>query len=103
LQTITGNHEKLIIPTDFVRRHFRECSDNLLLRREVGALLELEVTDSSAQRKVAIDSAKVDETASCVYPCLLTLILWLVVERQGFGAALDAENRSRVAGVALPR
>lgn len=42
----------------------RERSHYLLLGREIGALLELEVTDGTRQCQVAVDASKVDK-ASC--------------------------------------
>ena len=39
-------------------------SDDLLLRRQLGALLELEVTNGPRQGQVAVDTAKVNETTS---------------------------------------
>jgi hypothetical protein len=41
-----------------------EGSNYLLLGREIGALLELKVTYRTRQGKVAVYTAKVDETAS---------------------------------------
>ena len=99
--TVTCNDEELIVVAEFVDCDIRESSHNLLLRRKIGALLELEVTNGATERKVAIDSAEVDEAASCAYSCLLALILWLVVERQRLGTAFDAEDRSRITSVAL--
>ena len=43
-----------------------EGGDYLLLGREVGALLELEVTYRARQGEVAVDAAKVDEAACCL-------------------------------------
>lgn len=41
--------------------HIGVCGDNLLLGRELRALLEFEVTDGTGQGKVAIDTAEIDE------------------------------------------
>ena len=41
----------------------REGCDNLLLRREFGALLEFKVSDGTREGKIAIDSIEIDETA----------------------------------------
>ena len=49
----------------------RESRDDLLFRREIGTLLEFEVTESTGESQIAVDSAKVDETSSRTYPCLL--------------------------------
>lgn len=81
--------------------NIREGRDNLLFWRQICAFLELKIADSSAERKVAIDSAKVDESTCSLYPCFFALILWLVVERKRLRAAFDTEDRSRVARIAL--
>ena len=78
--TIAGNDKELVIFSDLVYRDVRECGHNLLLRGEVGTLLELEVANGSAQRKIAVDSAEIDETACRTDSRLLTLVLRLVVE-----------------------
>jgi hypothetical protein len=57
-----------------------KCGDDLLLWRQICALLELKVANGSAEREIAVDSAKVNESACCTYPCLLALVLWFVVE-----------------------
>lgn len=44
--------------------HVGVCSDNLLLGRQLGALLEFEITNGPRQGQVAIDTAKVNEAAS---------------------------------------
>ena len=90
--TIAGNDQELVILSHLVDSHIRERSDNLLLRREVRALLELKVTDSSAECKVAVHATKVDETTCGANASLLTLILGLVVEGERLCAALDAED-----------
>ena len=62
--TITGNHQELIIIRQLVNGHIGVCGDNLLFGRELRALLEFKVTDSTGQGKVAIDTTEVDEAAS---------------------------------------
>lgn len=44
--------------------HIGVCGDDLLFGRELRALLEFEVTDSTGQGKVAIDTAEIDEATS---------------------------------------
>lgn len=78
-----------------------EGGNDLLLGREVGALLELKVTDGTAQSEVAVDTAKVDEATSSTDASLFALILRLMVEGERLCAALDAEYRSRVSRVSL--
>jgi len=62
--TVTSNDKKLIVLSNIVSDHIWERSDYLLLRRKVDTLLELEVTDSTRQCQIAIDSAEIDE-ATC--------------------------------------
>ena len=49
----------------------RESRDYLLLGREIGTLLELEVAYRSRQGKVAVDTAKIDKAACSLNTCLL--------------------------------
>lgn len=91
-QTVTGDDQELVVLAHLVNGHVGESSDDLLLRWEICALLELKVTDSSGESEVAVDSAKVDETAGCADAGLLALVLGLVVERKRLRAALDAED-----------
>jgi hypothetical protein len=60
----------------------RVCGDNLLLRGELGALLELKIANGTRQGKVAIDTAKVNES-SC--SCDTVLLVW----KRGVGGAPD--------------
>ena len=92
--TIAGNNQELIVLAKLVDGHVGERSDDLLLRREVCTLLEFKVTDSSAEREVAVHTAKVDEATCSANASLLALILGLVVEGERLSAALDAEDRS---------
>lgn len=45
--TITSNDEELVVVTHLVHHDIRVGRDNLLLGRELGALLELEITNGS--------------------------------------------------------
>ena len=74
IRTITSDYEEFIIVGDFVNGDVREGGDNLLLRGKVGALFELEITDGSGERKVAIDSTEIDEPSSGTYSCLLACV-----------------------------
>lgn len=69
--TVARNHQKLVVLADVVYLDVGESSDYLLLRREICALLELEIADGTRQGKVAIDTAKVDKTAGCLDTGLL--------------------------------
>ena len=62
--TVTSNDEELVVGVDLVYLDVGECSDDLLLRGKIGALLEFEVAYRTGQGEVAVDTAKVDE-ASC--------------------------------------
>ena len=92
--TIAGNNQELIVLAKLVDGHVGERSDDLLLRREVCALLELKVTNGSAEREVAVHTTKVDEATCSANASLLALILGLVIEGERLSAALDAEDRS---------
>jgi hypothetical protein len=48
-----------------------ECGNDLLLRGEIGALLELEVTYRAGQGEVTVHAAKVDEASCGLNTCLL--------------------------------
>lgn len=52
--------------------HVRVGGDDLLLRGQIGALLELEVANGTGQGKVAVDTTEVDEATSGADSCLLT-------------------------------
>jgi hypothetical protein len=69
--TVTCNNKELVVGSDFVDLNVGEGSDNLLLRREVGALLELEVTYRAGEGEVAVDTAKVNEAAGSLDTGLL--------------------------------
>ncbi|KAG9385355.1 Protein phosphatase 2C isoform gamma [Pyrenophora tritici-repentis] len=70
LLTIAGNNQELVVLVDVVDLNVWKGSDYLLLGWEVGALLELKIAYRARQRKVAVDTAKVDEAASCLDACL---------------------------------
>lgn len=92
LHTIAGNDEELVIVSKIVSSDVGERRHDLLLRGKVCALLEFEISNGSTERQVAIDSAKVDESAGCTYTCLLALVLRLVIERERLGPTLDAKD-----------
>lgn len=70
--TVTCEHNKLVIIRKVVDGHIGEGGDDLLLRRQVGALLELEIANSTGQGEVAVHTAKVDEATGCADSCLFT-------------------------------
>lgn len=100
-RTIAGDDEELVVISELVNRDVGECRDNLLFGRQVGALLELKVSDGPAQREVAVDSTEIDKATCRADPRFLAFVLRLVVERQRFRSAFNSEYRSRVARVAL--
>lgn len=59
--TITSNDKELVVVGDLMSDNIGESSNDLLLGRKVGALLELKIADSTRQGEVAIDTTKVDE------------------------------------------
>ena len=71
LLTVTGKHNKLVVVGKVVDSHIGVGGDDLLLRRKIGALLELKVTDGTGQGEVAVDATKVDEATSGANSCLL--------------------------------
>lgn len=101
VHTVARDNEELVILGNVMHRHVGEGGDDLLLRRQIGALLEFKVANSSAQGEVAVDAAEVDESTGGADASLFAFILRLVVKGEGLGAALDAENGSRVASIAL--
>ena len=69
--TIASNDEELIVGVDVVYLDVGERSNDLLLRGEIGALLELEVTYRAGQGKVAVDATEVDKASCGLDTCLL--------------------------------
>lgn len=59
--TVTGNDEKLVVIGDLVHHDVREGGHDLLFRREIGALLKLEIANGARQSQVPVDPSKVDE------------------------------------------
>lgn len=64
MRTITSNDDEFIVVGELVHSHVREGCDNLLLRRKICTLLELEVTNGSRESEVSVNTAKVDESTS---------------------------------------
>jgi hypothetical protein len=62
--TVTRNDKELVVLAELMGRYIGESSDDLLFRREVGALLELEIANCAGEGKVAIDATEVNESAS---------------------------------------
>lgn len=61
--TVACNDKELVVIGELVDLNIGEGSDNLGLGCKLGALLELKVADGAGQGEVAVDAAKVDETA----------------------------------------
>jgi hypothetical protein len=74
-RTVAGHNQELVILVDIVYLDIWEGSDNLLLGRKVGALLELEIAYRARQGEVAVDAAKIDKAAcrldACLFGCAL--------------------------------
>ena len=49
--------------------------DNLLFRREIGALLEFKVADGSREREISINASKIDEATSGTDASLFAFIM----------------------------
>lgn len=64
--------------------HIGISGNDLLLRRQVGALLELEIADGTGKGEVAVDTTKVDEAAGGANSCLLAY----------FGVSMFEDSRS---------
>jgi hypothetical protein len=69
--TITCNDQELIVLGDVMYLNVRECGDDLVLRRQLRALLEFKVANGTRQGKVAIDSPKVYKASSSLNSCFL--------------------------------
>jgi hypothetical protein len=64
--TIASKNEELVVVAHLVDHNIGVGRDNLLLGRQLGALLELEIANGSRQRQVSVHAAKVDKsTRSC--------------------------------------
>jgi hypothetical protein len=68
---VTCHNKELVVGGDLVDLNIGEGSDNLLLRREIGALLELKVAYRAGEGEVAVDAAKVDEATGSLNAGLL--------------------------------
>lgn len=90
--TITRENNEFVIVAELVDSDVWESCHDLLLRREIGALFELEISNRSAKREIAINSAEIDEPTSRTDACLLAFVLRLVVKRQRFCSAFDTKN-----------
>ena len=62
--TVTGNHKELVFLRKLVHFDIGKGGNDLVFGGKLGALLEFEVANGTRQRQIAVDSAKVDETAS---------------------------------------
>lgn len=72
LLTVTCKHNELVILRKVVDSHVGVSSNDLLLGRKVGALLEFEITDGTGKGEVAVDTTEIDEAAGGANSCLLT-------------------------------
>lgn len=72
MRTVTCYDKEFVVVRDIVCHHVGKGCDYLLLRREVGALLEFEVANSAGQGEIAVDSTEIDKASSGADACLLT-------------------------------
>jgi len=70
MRTVTSNDDELVVVGNVVNGDLWKGSDDLLLRWEVGALLEFEIANGAREGEVAVDSAKVDKSTGCANSCL---------------------------------
>ena len=94
--TVTCKYEEFLLTGSSVGHNFGFGSDDLLLCRESSALLELKVTDSTAQRKVTVNTVNLDKAASVKDTRVFSRISWLVVKRKRLRFALEAKDGARV-------
>lgn len=66
----------------FMHSHIGVCGDNLLLGRQLRALLEFEITDGTGQSQVSIDTAKVNEATRSTNASFLAYVR---CEQRGLG------------------
>lgn len=62
--TIAGKNHEFVLVSEIVLLNIREGGDDLVLGGQLGALLELKVTNSARKSEVTIDSTEIDE-ATC--------------------------------------
>ena len=72
--TVASNNEELVVVAHLVNHNIGVGRDNLLLGRQLGALLELEIANGSRQGQVSVHAAKVDEATGGCNPCLFAYI-----------------------------
>lgn len=89
--TITGNNEELVVIGQLMDCHIGECGHNLLLGGQLGALLELEVTNGTGQGEIAIDTSEVDEATRGANTCLLAYGV-------GISKALEGNDQGKKEG-----
>lgn len=63
--TITGDDQEFIVISQIMANNIGESGHYLLLRRKIRTLLELEVSYSSGESQVAVDSTEINKAASC--------------------------------------
>lgn len=69
--TVTCDDQEFIIICQIMAHHIGESCYYLLLRRKLGALLELKIPYRSGESQVTVDTAKIDKTTGCGNTSLL--------------------------------
>ncbi|KAH3665332.1 hypothetical protein OGATHE_004148 [Ogataea polymorpha] len=98
--SVTGKNNELVIFCSLMNHNVRICGHHLFLSRQMRRLLEFEISNSSGQRQVPVDTPQIDVSSGSNNSSLLSFISWLVVKRQRFALAVDAHDRSRVSSIA---
>ena len=73
--------------------------DDLLLGLEAKVLLELEIANGSAERQVAIHSAKLNKTTSLHDTVVFCLVAGFVIIAHSLGRTLEAKHATRVTSI----
>jgi uncharacterized protein YwbE len=92
--TVARNNKELIVICQLVHCHIGVGSHNLLLGGELGALLELKVTDGTGQSEVTVDTAEVDEATRGTNASLLACSEELAYHPHGMKCSLSSCSRT---------
>lgn len=90
IHTVASNNQKFIVISQLVDCHIGVGSHDLLLGGELGALLELKVTDGTGQSEVTIDTTEVDEAARGTNASLLACSWELANHPHGMKQSLSS-------------
>jgi hypothetical protein len=90
--TVASNNQELIVIGQLMHRHIGVGSHDLLLGGELGALLELKVTDGTGQSEVTVDTAEVDEATRGTNASLLACNGELAYHPHGMKQSLSSRS-----------